>query len=77
MGRGRAYCQSPSLKLNFGNRSQKIRKSRYQGFAVLYNFTEFLYFDPITLFKIVQKNLMPGGDNKVRHTQINLQLKYM
>ena len=49
----------------------------YQSFAVLLNFTGFLYFDPIILFKIVQKNLMPGGDNKVRHTQINLQLKYM
>ena len=36
-------AQSPFQKLNFGNSSQKTRKSRYQTFLVLSSYTGFLY----------------------------------
>ena len=43
---------SASKKLNFGNSSQKIRKSRYRSFVVLFNITGFLYFVPNIVSKI-------------------------
>ena len=48
-------------KLNFGNSSQKARKSRYQNFLVLSSFTGFIYFIPNILSKIVvfRKDLNP------------------
>ena len=33
-------------KLNFGNKSLKVRKIRYHSFPALSNFLEFLYFIP-------------------------------
>ena len=45
--------QSPFQKLNFGNSSQKTRKSRYQIFLVLSSFTEFFYFVTNILSRIV------------------------
>ena len=45
--------QSPFQKLNFGNSSQKTRKSRYRTFLFLSSFTGFLYFVPNILPKIV------------------------
>ena len=46
-------AQSPFQKLNFGNSSQKTRKSRYQTFLVLSSYTGFLYFVPNILSRIV------------------------
>ena len=40
-------------KLNFGNNSQKTRKSRYQIFLDLSSFTGFIYFVPNILPRIV------------------------
>ena len=40
-------------KSNFGNGSQKTRKSRYKTFLVLFSFTGFLYFVPNILPRIV------------------------
>ena len=45
--------QSPFQKLNFASSSQKTRKSRYQTFLVLSNFTEFLYLVSNILPRIV------------------------
>ena len=45
--------QSTFHKLNFGNRSEKTRKNRYQTFFVLSSFIGFLYFVPNILFRIV------------------------
>ena len=39
-------------KLNFGNSNQKQKSRTYQSFAVLSNFTGFLYFIPNILYKI-------------------------
>ena len=39
--------------MGFGNSSEKVRKSRYQSFLVLSNFTEFLYPPQNTLIKII------------------------
>ena len=47
--------QSPFQKLNFGNNSEKVSKSRHQSFFVLSKFTGFLYFVPKILFRIVDK----------------------
>ena len=48
--------QSPFQKLNFGNSSQKVRKSWYQTFLFLSSFTGFLYFVPNILPRIVWAN---------------------
>ena len=45
--------KSPFQKLNFGNGSQKTRKSRYQTFLFLSSFTGFLNFVPNILPRIV------------------------
>ena len=45
-------AQSPLQKLNFGNISQKTRKSRYQTFLARFSFTGFLYFAPNILSRI-------------------------
>ena len=47
------YIYSPLKKLNFGNSSRKIRKSRYESFLVLSSFTGFLYFALNILSEIV------------------------
>ena len=49
----RPSSQSLFLKLNFGNSSKKRRNKRYQTFLDLSNFTEFLYFVPNVLSRIV------------------------
>ena len=46
-------AQSPFQKLNIGNSSQKTRKSRYQTFLTLCNFTGILRFVPSVLSRIV------------------------
>ena len=46
-------AQSPLQKLNFGNSSQKARKSRYQAFLALCSFTGFLYLIPNALPRLV------------------------
>ena len=49
----RPSSQSLFLKLNFDNSSKKRRNKRYQTFLDLSNFTEFLYFVPNVLSRIV------------------------
>ena len=49
-------AQSLFHKLNFGNSSQKKRKSRCQTFLYLSSFTGFLYFAPNVLPRIVWAN---------------------
>ena len=39
-------AQSPFYKLNFNNGGQKVCKSRYYSFLVLFSFTGFFYFIP-------------------------------
>ena len=46
-------AQHSFQKLNFGNSTQKTRKSRYQTFFILSSFTGFLYFVPNILSQIV------------------------
>ena len=46
-------AQSSFQKLNFGNSSEKTHKNRYQTCLVLSSFTEFLYFVPNILPRIV------------------------
>ena len=61
--------QSPFQKLNFGNSSQKTRKSRYQTFIFLATSTGFLYFVPNTLPKIVDATeYLKSGTEDIRRT---------
>ena len=57
-------AQSPFQKLNFGNSSQKTRKSRYQIFFALSSFTGFLYFVPNILSKIAVPHRNNERNNK-------------
>ena len=48
-------AQFPFQKLNFGSRSRKTCKSRYQNFCALFSFTRFLNFVPNILPRIIDK----------------------
>ena len=70
-------AQSSFQKLNFGNSSEKTRKSKYQTFLVLSSFTGFLYFVSNILSRIVDtlssKNFTDKAPNHGKGSSVPLQ----